>query len=79
MAISGTHIIKEPATEFFFYAGLMLLIIGIFVIIAMNYNYVDEDDLEDSMAEFADKELEKPREQRAEIVSIPPLSSNKKE
>lgn len=79
MGISGTHLIKEPAAEFFFYASLMFLIIGVFVIIAMNYQYVDEDDLEDSMADFTDKELEKPKEQRAEIVSVPTLSGNKKQ
>lgn len=31
MGISGTHIIPEPATEFFFYALLMVLTMGIFI------------------------------------------------
>ncbi|EYC03736.1 hypothetical protein Y032_0092g2595 [Ancylostoma ceylanicum] len=42
MAISGTHIIPEPATEFFFYALLMILTMGIFIILAMRYTYVEE-------------------------------------
>lgn len=33
MAISGTHIIPEPATEFFLYALLMILTMGIFIIL----------------------------------------------
>ena len=33
MAISGTHIIPEPATEFFFYGMLMVLVMGIFILI----------------------------------------------
>ncbi|KAK6730929.1 hypothetical protein RB195_007415 [Necator americanus] len=41
MAISGTHIIPEPATEFFFYALLMILTMGIFIILAMRYTYVE--------------------------------------
>ncbi|KAI6182772.1 Peptide transporter 3 [Aphelenchoides bicaudatus] len=77
MAISGTHIISEPALEFFFYSALMFLIIGIFVFFALNYTYVDEDDLEDSMVDFADKNLEKPKEQRA--VVAPPLTNEKKQ
>lgn len=46
--ISGTHVIKEPAMEFFFYSFLMLLVIGIFVVIAMQYKYVEEGQMEDS-------------------------------
>ena len=48
MAISGTHIIADPAAEFFFYALLMLLTIGIFIFTAMNYTYVAAENLEDS-------------------------------
>ena len=33
MAISGTHIIPEPATEFFFYAFLMVLVMGVFILL----------------------------------------------
>lgn len=43
MSISGTHLIQEPAMEFFVYAALMLIVIGVFVLIAMNYTYVEED------------------------------------
>ncbi|KAL6731232.1 hypothetical protein Aduo_002134 [Ancylostoma duodenale] len=42
MAISGTHIIPEPAMEFFFYALLMILTMGIFIILAMRYTYVED-------------------------------------
>ncbi|VDL70711.1 unnamed protein product [Nippostrongylus brasiliensis] len=43
MGISGTHIIPEPATEFFFYASLMLLTLGVFIVLAIRYKYVDEE------------------------------------
>uniref|UniRef100_A0A0K0D336 Neur_chan_memb domain-containing protein n=1 Tax=Angiostrongylus cantonensis TaxID=6313 RepID=A0A0K0D336_ANGCA len=33
MAISGTHIIPEPAMEFFFYALLMILTMAIFILL----------------------------------------------
>uniref|UniRef100_A0A915DZ45 Uncharacterized protein n=1 Tax=Ditylenchus dipsaci TaxID=166011 RepID=A0A915DZ45_9BILA len=48
--ISGTHLIKEPATEFFFYALLMAIVIGVFVAIALNYTYVDEHAMEASLS-----------------------------
>uniref|UniRef100_A0A914V5Q8 Uncharacterized protein n=1 Tax=Plectus sambesii TaxID=2011161 RepID=A0A914V5Q8_9BILA len=41
MGISGTHIIKEPATEFFVYAALMFSVMLIFIVLAMRYKYVD--------------------------------------
>ncbi|KAK6017067.1 hypothetical protein OSTOST_17446 [Ostertagia ostertagi] len=41
MGISGTHIIPEPATEFFFYAFLMILTMGIFILLAIRYTYVE--------------------------------------
>ncbi|CAD5206883.1 unnamed protein product [Bursaphelenchus okinawaensis] len=43
MSISGSHLIREPEIEFFVYAFLMLVVIGIFVLIAMNYTYVEDD------------------------------------
>lgn len=46
MLISGSHIIHEPALEFFFYAFLMFIVVGIFILIAVNYKYVDEEALE---------------------------------
>ncbi|VDM84172.1 unnamed protein product, partial [Strongylus vulgaris] len=42
MGISGTHIIPEPAMEFFFYALLMILTMGIFIVLAMRYTYVED-------------------------------------
>jgi hypothetical protein len=56
MGISGTHLIKEPATEFFFYAFLMLMVIGVFVLFAMNYTYVAEED----MIEYQEDDEKKP-------------------
>ncbi|VDM55734.1 unnamed protein product [Angiostrongylus costaricensis] len=41
MAVSGTHIIPEPAMEFFFYALLMILTMAIFIILAARYKYVE--------------------------------------
>jgi len=34
--------ISDPATEFFVYAGMMFGVMVIFIILAMNYEYVDE-------------------------------------
>ncbi|TKR96967.1 hypothetical protein L596_010906 [Steinernema carpocapsae] len=42
MLISGSHIVKEPAMEFFFYAFLLIFVIGIFIVIAMNYTYAQD-------------------------------------
>jgi hypothetical protein len=68
MGISGTHIIKEPATEFFFYAFLMLVVIGVFVLFAMNYTYVAEEDMDDSMAEYPDDTENKSKKKPPTIV-----------
>ncbi len=43
MGISGSHMIPEPALEFFVYALLMLLVIGVFIFLAKDYVYVDEE------------------------------------
>ncbi|VDK43665.1 unnamed protein product [Anisakis simplex] len=43
MLISGTHIVSEPATEFFVYALLMIFVIGVFISFAMRYKYVETD------------------------------------
>ncbi|VDN02760.1 unnamed protein product [Thelazia callipaeda] len=44
MLISGSHIVAEPATEFFVYAFLVVVVIGIFIVLAMRYTYVEERD-----------------------------------
>jgi hypothetical protein len=46
MGISGTHIIHEPATEFFVYALLMIVVIGIFCLMSMRYKYAVEHEME---------------------------------
>jgi hypothetical protein len=38
--------IQEPATELFVYAAMMFAVIGIFIVLAMRYEYVDEHELE---------------------------------
>lgn len=42
MLISGSHIVSEPATEFFVYAIMMITVIGIFIMLAMRYTYAEE-------------------------------------
>uniref|UniRef100_A0A1I7ZFA5 Solute carrier family 15 member 2 n=1 Tax=Steinernema glaseri TaxID=37863 RepID=A0A1I7ZFA5_9BILA len=42
MLISGSHVVKEPATEFFFYAFMLTFVIGIFILIARNYTYAED-------------------------------------
>jgi hypothetical protein len=46
MGISGTHLIKEPAFEMFFYATLMFLVMAIFIHLSTQYQYVNPDDFE---------------------------------
>lgn len=60
MGISGTHVIHEPAMEFFFYAILMLIVIAVFIAIAMNYTYVNEHSLEeeDSQSDISSQPIE---------------------
>lgn len=53
--IAEVHIFPEQSIEFFFYAGLMMLFVGIFVIITRNYQYVSniegaENDVDDDTA-----------------------------
>lgn len=61
MGISGTHVIHEPAMEFFFYAILMLIVIAIFVAISMNYTYVNEHSLEeDSQSNNSNQPIDRP-------------------
>uniref|UniRef100_A0A0N4ZUJ0 Oligopeptide transporter 1 n=1 Tax=Parastrongyloides trichosuri TaxID=131310 RepID=A0A0N4ZUJ0_PARTI len=45
MSISGTKIIEDPAYELFFYAALMFAVIGVFILLAINYTYVDPDEI----------------------------------
>ena len=42
MLISGSHVVAEPAAEFFVYATLMVLVIGFFIFFAMRYTYVED-------------------------------------
>ncbi|CAI4225729.1 unnamed protein product [Auanema sp. JU1783] len=55
MAISGTHIIPEPAAEFFVYAVLMVLVMGVFILLAMRYEYVDEEEAKDKAIETKER------------------------
>lgn len=39
MLISGSHIVAEPATEFFVYAFMTIIVIGFFILLAIRYDY----------------------------------------
>uniref|UniRef100_A0AC34Q9Q8 Uncharacterized protein n=1 Tax=Panagrolaimus sp. JU765 TaxID=591449 RepID=A0AC34Q9Q8_9BILA len=56
MGISGARVFHEPAIEFFFYALLMFIVIGIFILIAVNYQYVDEEAMESETQSQEDQE-----------------------
>lgn len=43
MGISGSHIVSDPATELFVYAGLMFAVMAVFVVLAIRYKYVDPE------------------------------------
>uniref|UniRef100_A0A0N5AUQ9 Peptide transporter 3 n=1 Tax=Syphacia muris TaxID=451379 RepID=A0A0N5AUQ9_9BILA len=42
MLISGSHVVAEPALEFFVYALLMVLVIGLFILFSMRYTYAED-------------------------------------
>ncbi|CAJ0961251.1 unnamed protein product, partial [Mesorhabditis belari] len=44
MAVSGSHIISDPAWEFFLYAGMMLAVMILFIFLAIRYKYVENAD-----------------------------------
>ncbi|CAG9537546.1 unnamed protein product [Cercopithifilaria johnstoni] len=59
MLISGSHIVAEPATEFFVYAFIMVIVIGLFIGLAIRYkynNYAEDKDVQM-------KHIEKPSSQ----------------
>ncbi|CAB3407107.1 unnamed protein product [Caenorhabditis bovis] len=42
MMISGTRLIPHPALEFFFYSILMVIVMGVFILLAMQYTYIED-------------------------------------
>uniref|UniRef100_A0A7E4V7L3 MFS domain-containing protein n=1 Tax=Panagrellus redivivus TaxID=6233 RepID=A0A7E4V7L3_PANRE len=56
MGISGLKPFTNAAFEFFFYALLMFVVIGVFILISLRYNYVDEEALESQVDEDEAKE-----------------------
>lgn len=42
MLISGSHVVAEPALEFFVYALLMVLVIGLFILFSTQYTYAED-------------------------------------
>lgn len=50
MLISGSHIVAEPAVEFFVYAILMVAVIGVFIFFAMRYTYAEDREKMQMMA-----------------------------
>lgn len=66
MLISGSHIVAEPAAEFFVYAFMMVFIIGLFIKLAVGYkydNYIEDDDSQM-------KYIEKPSSQENNVLSV---------
>lgn len=39
MMISGSHLVADPATEFFIYALMTAIVIGIFIALATKFKY----------------------------------------
>ncbi|VDK69830.1 unnamed protein product [Litomosoides sigmodontis] len=66
MVISGSHIVAEPATEFFVYAFMMVFIIGLFTRLAVGYNYNNYTEDEDSQMKY----IEKPSSQENNVLSV---------
>ncbi|KAM3720417.1 Peptide transporter [Dirofilaria immitis] len=56
MLIFGSHIVAEPATEFFVYAFLMIIVIGLFIMLAIRYNYNNYTDDEDEQLKYIKNE-----------------------
>ena len=79
MGISGTHVIHEPAMEFFFYAILMLIVIAIFIAISMNYTYVNEHSFEeeDSQSDNSSQPIERDpgAKSRPDLIQRRPLKA----
>uniref|UniRef100_A0A0R3RHS3 Solute carrier family 15 member 2 n=1 Tax=Elaeophora elaphi TaxID=1147741 RepID=A0A0R3RHS3_9BILA len=61
MLISGSHIVAEPAAEFFLYAFMTLIVIGLFIGLAMKYEYNNYAEEKDEQMKY----IEKPTSQRA--------------
>ncbi|EFO24287.2 POT family protein [Loa loa] len=59
MLISGSHIVAEPATEFFIYAFMTVIVIGLFIALAIGHHY--NNYTEDGVArmEYIEKPLSK--------------------
>lgn len=74
--ISGSNIIPWPSVEFFFYAALMVLVMGVFIFLAMRYTYA-EDVL--SETEESEKEEEEGKSQTSEQMSYVDLGDEEEE
>ncbi|CCD71980.1 Peptide transporter 3 [Caenorhabditis elegans] len=57
MMISGTRLIPHPALEFFFYSTLMVIVMGVFILLAMQYTYVEDNDDEITITESEKKDV----------------------
>ncbi|OZC12612.1 hypothetical protein X798_00243 [Onchocerca flexuosa] len=56
MLISGSHIVAEPATEFFLYAFMMVIVIGLFIVLAIRYDYSNYTRDEDAQLKYIEKQ-----------------------
>ncbi|CAO4362441.1 unnamed protein product [Caenorhabditis nigoni] len=57
MMISGTRLIPHPALEFFFYSILMVIVMGVFILLAMQYTYIEDNDEEITITESEKKDV----------------------
>ncbi|CAD6184562.1 unnamed protein product [Caenorhabditis auriculariae] len=55
MMISGTHLIPQPELEFFFYSVLMFLVMGVFIVLSLQYTYSEDrnPEIEEEMQKHA--------------------------
>uniref|UniRef100_A0A915Q7D1 Uncharacterized protein n=1 Tax=Setaria digitata TaxID=48799 RepID=A0A915Q7D1_9BILA len=56
MLISGSHIVAEPAMEFFVYAVMMVIVIGLFVALSVRYTYRDYADSREEESKYIEKQ-----------------------
>uniref|UniRef100_A0AAF5RWP1 POT family protein n=1 Tax=Wuchereria bancrofti TaxID=6293 RepID=A0AAF5RWP1_WUCBA len=69
MLISGSHIVAEPATEFFVYAFMTVIVIGVFIGLAIRYDYNNYRENKDAQMEYIEKPLSQGTIMKSGILS----------
>ncbi|VIO96173.1 Uncharacterized protein BM_BM4491 [Brugia malayi] len=69
MLISGSHIVAEPATEFFVYAFMTVIVIGVFIGLAIRYDYNNYKEDKDAQMEYIEKPLSQDTIMKSGILS----------